>query len=107
MFDKIVTSLVQMAVVLAIYVPILVGYRLWARWRMNRVIAPFTPGKCICGKWSMPTAIGAETDVTISIGAPSAVVFSCPECGVPHVTPVKTMLLRSKATTPPAVRIVR
>ena len=107
--DKIVSTLVQLAVVLVLYVPLIVGYRLWMRRRANRVfnMGDFKPGLCICGKWETPKSVGIETDVPAraSFAPPTSAVFDCPKCGVPIVFPVLSTTLKSRAVAPPKVPV--
>lgn len=101
MLDKIVTSLVQMGVVLALYVPILIAARYWQRRSVRRRIAfeatLFKQNKCLCGKWALPAGVGATTPVMVDtvLAAPTTITYGCPECGFPHVVPLKAMTVRS------------
>ena len=107
MVDKIVTSLVQMVVVLALYAPIVVGLRWWQARKTRRMFAniPSPPSdKCMCGKWVLPTTVNVETHgLTGEIpSAPTAVTFACPACGVP----IRKALMPTMLTSRPKLAIV-
>lgn len=66
MLSKVIDTLIQMTVVLALYVPIIVGARWWGARKMRKALgAPFDASKCFCGKWRMPSALGIENDLPV------------------------------------------
>lgn len=105
LLDKIVSTLVQLTVVLVLYVPVIIGYRLWARRRANRILGgPIKPGTCVCGKWEMPVGVGVEINLAVHGPAPfppTAVTLRCPKCSIPHLMPIVSTMLKSHAMAQP------